>query len=117
MTRPALLPVQGHEDTRQGLLRAFQAGELATSLLVHGPPGVGKQRLALWLGQLLLCLQPDADGPCGECQPCRMVLRLEHPDLHWFFPLVRPRGASADRLQDALEDARAAEIETRRLRR
>lgn len=114
MTRPALLPVQGHEDTRQGLLRAFQAGELATSLLVHGPPGVGKQRLALWLGQLLLCLQPDADGPCGECQPCQMVLRLEHPDLHWFFPLVRPRGASADRLQDALEDARAAEIETRR---
>ena len=114
MARAGIHPVQGHEDVRQALLRAFQAGELATSLLIHGPPGVGKQRLALWLGQVLLCEQPDANGPCGQCQPCRMVLRLEHPDLHWFFPLVRPKGASADRLQDALEDARAAEIESRR---
>lgn len=114
MSGAALPPVQGHDDVRSALLRAFQSGELATSLLVHGPPGVGKQRVALWLGQLLLCARPTTEGPCGECQPCRMVLRLEHPDLHWFFPLVRPKGASADRLQDALEDARAAEIETRR---
>ncbi len=114
MAPPGLPPVQGHEEVRHALLRAFQAGELATSLLVHGPPGVGKQRLALWLGQLLLCEQPTTRGPCDACQPCRLVLRLEHPDLHWFFPLVRPKGASADRLQDALEDARAAEIEARR---
>ena len=36
-----------------------------------------------------------------------MALRLEHPDLHWFFPLPRPKRASGpERLAAALEDAR-----------
>jgi len=36
---------------------------------------------------------------------------LEHPDLHWFFPLPRPKGASSpDRLQAALESARHEEL-------
>ncbi len=114
MATPALPPLHGHLDVRRALARAVRAGELPTSLLVHGAPGVGKQRLALWLAQLLLCERPHEDGPCDACQPCRLVQRLEHPDVHWFFPLVRPKGASADRLADALEEARAAELETRR---
>ena len=104
----------GHDDVRAAITRATLANELAPSLLVMGPAGVGKQRFALWLGQLQLCESPTLDGPCDACQACRMARRLEHPDLHWFFPLVRPKGASADRLGDALEDARAAEIATRR---
>lgn len=109
-----LLPVEGHADTRASLAGALAAGRLPSSLLFHGPPGVGKQRLALWLGQLLLCVRASSQDPCGECQPCRMVVRLEHPDLHWFFPLARPKGAAGDRLGEALEEARAAELAARR---
>ena len=108
-----LLPVEGHEAVQASLASSVAEGRLPDSLLFHGPPGVGKQRLALWLGQLLLCSGPAEQGPCGECQSCRMALRLEHPDLHWFFPLPRPKGAG-DRLGDALEEARAAELATRR---
>jgi DNA polymerase-3 subunit delta' len=35
-----------------------------------------------------------------------MALALEHPDIHWFFPLERPKSASGDKLVDALEAAR-----------
>lgn len=109
-----LPPLRGHESVRAGLTRAVGAGRLPGSLLIHGPAGVGRQRLGLWLAQLLLCQRPDG-GPCGECRSCRLVLRLEHPDLHWFFPLPRPRGAgSPDKLRAALEDARAAELQARR---
>lgn len=111
----SLPPLRGHEDVRSGLARAARRGDLAPSILLHGPPGVGKQRLGLWVGQLLLCEAPRDDGPCEQCRSCRLALRLEHPDLHWFFPLVRPKGTSADRLADALEDARAAEIAQRRV--
>jgi DNA polymerase III subunit delta' len=110
----SLLPVEGHEETRTLLTESVIAGRLPNSLLFHGPPGVGKQRLALWLGQLQLCHAPRPDGPCGDCQPCRMAVRLEHPDLHWFFPLPRPKGAG-DRLGDALEEARAVELAARRV--
>ncbi|HSJ31974.1 MAG TPA: hypothetical protein VK933_11110 [Longimicrobiales bacterium] len=108
-----LLPVEGHEAVKASLAVSVAEGRLPDSLLFHGPAGVGKQRLALWLGQLLLCSRPSAQGPCGECQSCRMAVRLEHPDLHWFFPLPRPKGVG-DRLGDALEEARAAELAARR---
>jgi DNA polymerase-3 subunit delta' len=36
-----------------------------------------------------------------------MALRLEHPDLHWFFPLPRPKSATTpEKLARALEEAR-----------
>jgi DNA polymerase III subunit delta' len=109
-----LHPVVGHEEVRLALGRAAAADELPGSLLLHGPAGIGRQRLGLWLGQLLLCERPAAE-PCGACQPCRLALRLEHPDLHWFFPLPRPKGASGpEKLADALEEARAAELAARR---
>jgi DNA polymerase-3 subunit delta' len=75
-------------------------------MLIHGPRGVGKQRLALWAGQLQLCEAPGPEGPCGTCRGCRLALGLEHPDLHWYFPLPRPKGVRGDRLADALESDR-----------
>lgn len=78
---------------------------MPASLLVHGSAGVGKQRLALWLGQLILCQAPAA--PCGACTSCRYALDLVHPDLHWFFP--RPRLTNADAGADeVLADYREA---------
>ena len=109
-----LRPLEGHDQERAALGAAIAAGQLPSSILIHGPPGVGKQRLGLWLGQLLLCTRRGPDGPCDDCQPCRLAVRLEHPDLHWFFPLLRPKAAGPDRLADALEEARAAELEARR---
>jgi DNA polymerase III subunit delta' len=43
-----------------------------------------------------------------------MALAVEHPDIHWYFPVVRPKGASGDRLVGALEDARMAALAERK---
>lgn len=102
----ALHEVVGHEGARASLARAHGAQGLPAALLLHGLRGIGKQRLALWVGQLLLCDSPGDGGPCGACRACRMALALEHPDLHWYFPLPRPKGVAGDRLADALESAR-----------
>ena len=106
-----LAPLVGHEALRSTLARGVVEGSLPATLLIHGPAGGGKQRLALWLGQLLLCERPTPEGPCNACTPCRQARRIEHPDLHWFFPLARPKGASSpEKLKAALEDARHQEI-------
>ena len=105
----------GHEDVRSALSNAFSAGVLPSSLLLHGPRGVGKQHLALWLARLTVCERPEG-GPCDSCGPCRMALSHEHPDIHWFFPLARPKGVSGDKLVDALEHARHQELAERRTR-
>ena len=103
-------PLVGHEDARASLIAAHGAGTLPAALRIVGPRGVGKQRLALWLGQRILCEASASSEPCGECRHCRRVLKLEHPDLHWYFPLPRPKGASGDKLGDALEDARRGRL-------
>ena len=93
-----IVPLYGHADLRARLAESAARGTLPASLLLHGPRGVGKQRLALWLGQLLLCrAAPGAPAePCGACQPCRYAQELAHPDLHWFFPRPRLKEADAD---------------------
>ncbi|MEQ9568799.1 MAG: hypothetical protein RLN75_01305 [Longimicrobiales bacterium] len=107
----SLHPVHGHEELRAALARARRSDTLPSALLLHGPRGVGKQRLALWIAQLDLCDSPGPDGPCGACRDCRLVERLEHPDVHWYFPLPRPTGASSpEKMADALEEARFARL-------
>lgn len=93
LTRVPIIQVYGHEALRQRLRLAATRGTLPGSILLHGARGVGKQRLALWLGQLLLC-SGDGERPCGRCQHCKYALNVAHPDLHWFFP--RPRLKESD---------------------
>ena len=106
----SLHPIVGHEGVREAIRVAHERGELPGSLLLHGPRGIGKQRLALWLAQLVVCASPGPDGPCNRCGPCKMTLALEHPDVHWYFPLPRPKGASGDKLAEKLEEARHREL-------
>ena len=97
-----IVPVFGHAEARQRLREAVARRTLPASLLIQGPRGVGKQRLALWLAQLLLCEQ-DASAPCGTCRACRFAGELTHPDLHWFFPRPRPKDSDPD-LDDVRDD-------------
>lgn len=110
----SLPPVRGHTEARTLLGRAALAGDLAQSILLHGAPGIGKERVALWLAQLLVCQTPSPEGPCDRCLPCRLVLRLEHPDVHWFFPMARPDASSPEKLREKLEEQRGAELQARR---
>lgn len=110
-----MLPrVRGHSEALALLGRAAAAGDLAQSVLLHGAAGIGKERVGLWLAQLLVCEAPSAGEPCGVCLPCRLVLRLEHPDVHWFFPVARPDASSPEKLREKLEEQRGAELQARR---
>lgn len=100
-----LIDLYGHEDLKSRLSRAAAAGTLPASLLFHGPRGVGKQRLALWLAQLLLC--ENSPAPCGKCRNCQYAANLTHPDLHWYFPRPRPKDSDPD-LEDVRDDYRDA---------
>ena len=100
------VPLFGHDTLRSRLAASVDAGRLPSALAFVGPAGIGKQRLALWLGQRLLCTAPSGK-PCGKCQACAWAQSLTHPDLTWVFP--RPRlkdsDASADMVWDDLSSA------------
>jgi DNA polymerase-3 subunit delta' len=82
-------------------------------LLFTGPAGCGKQRLALWLAQTLLCAERAAE-PCGHCGDCRLVLEVAHPDLHWFVPIPRLKAGDPARQVDEAKAALAEVLAERR---
>jgi DNA polymerase-3 subunit delta' len=111
----ALPELCGHADLQERFRTAARTGRLPQSLLLHGPEGIGKQRLALWIGALVLCNTEAGIRPCGACPACRRIGALQHPDLHWFFPLARPTGShTPEKLRRLFEDARNEEIAARR---
>lgn len=93
-TSVPLTPLIGHQDLRTRLDEQVRRGTLASSILFTGPSGVGKQRLALWLAQRLLC--DEANSPCGICNNCKYVEGGVHPDLLWAFPVEGMRDPSPD---------------------
>jgi DNA polymerase-3 subunit delta' len=113
-----LPPLIGHERVKTKLAGAHASGRLPQALLLAGPRGVGKQRLALWLAQLINCEAPSQE-PCGQCRPCRLVLSLQHPDVHWFVPVeLSKRGGTgagdADKQVEIVADALIEEMTARR---
>ena len=105
-----IIDLYGHEQLRERLAESVRAGTLPASLLFQGPRGVGKQRLALWLAQRLLCEDPSELAACGTCKACRYVAELTHPDLHWIFPRPRLKDSDPD-LEQVRDDYAEATAE------
>ena len=108
----ALHKLYGHLELQERLVTALKAGTLPPAMLLVGAAGVGKQRLGLWLAAGILC-EKGPGAPCGDCQSCRMAATLGHPDIHWFFPVPRPKGDESKQIEEA-EELLTAAIAARR---
>ena len=86
-------PFIGHQARWHALARAFSKGIVPQTLLVSGPPNVGKTTFVTRYAQLLLCddLQTDEAGlpaPCGVCKACHQVEIGTFPDFRFFRPVI-----------------------------
>ena len=70
---------------KEVLSRGIAQNRVAHAYLFYGPDGVGKRAVALAFAQSLQCLN-EGERPCNECQACRKVSRMLHPDVHLLFP-------------------------------
>lgn len=95
--------VIGQEGVKQRLLEIVSSGRLPHAIMLCGPQGAGKLAIAVDFARLLMCQNPDEKGhPCGECRNCKMARKLEHPDLHFTYPIVR--GNRIKEAKDAISD-------------
>lgn len=74
--------VRGHGAAVALLRRAVEGARVSSVYLFAGPAGVGKDRLAHALAQVMNCTDRTADGDaCGACVTCSKIARALHPDL------------------------------------
>ena len=98
-----LRPIYGHDTLLHRLGGALVSSRFPQAALLVGPTGVGKQRIALWVAQGLLC-ESGPGKPCGQCGACLKVLGLGHPDLHWFVPIPRPKASDPDKQVEQVKE-------------
>jgi DNA polymerase-3 subunit delta' len=80
--------VIGHAGLKAKLIGNIREGRVPHAQLYHGPRGSGNLAIALGYAQYLLCEAPDLADACGRCPACKQAAKLEHPDLHFAFPIV-----------------------------
>lgn len=79
----------GQEATKQQLRQAVRDGRIPHAQLFTGISGIGKLQLALAYAQYLNCPHRTESDSCGVCPTCLQFEKLQHPDLHFVFPIVK----------------------------
>lgn len=79
----------GQETEKRQLRQAVLEGRIPHAQLFAGPAGVGKLALALAYAQYVSCPNRDEHDSCGTCPTCLQFNKLQHPDLHFVFPIIK----------------------------
>lgn len=98
-------PCPWHRDTLNHLLARRQDNRLPHALLLAGPAGIGKSRLALSLVQWLLCEAPRGGLACGRCHACHMSTAGTHPDLSLVEPVETGKMIRIDQIRELVDFA------------
>lgn len=88
--------VIGQEKVKARLRQMAADGRVPHAMLFCGPYGCGKMATALAFASYLLCSSHSDDDSCGQCKQCAMLRKWEHPDLHFAFPVIKPKNTPAD---------------------
>ena len=79
----------GQDEVKKQLRQAVREGRIAHAQLFTGISGVGKLGLALAYAQYIACPNRTEVDSCGVCPSCLQYQKLQHPDLHFAFPIVK----------------------------
>jgi DNA polymerase-3 subunit delta' len=94
----------GQQNVKERLRKSVLEGRIPHALMLSGPEGTGKLQLAIAFAQYLNCTHRTEEDACGVCPTCLQYGNLQHPDLHFAFPIVK--SDKGDTCNDFLEDFR-----------
>ena len=90
--------VVGHAELKEKLINEINQDHISHAQLFLGKAGYGVLPLALAFVQYLFCENKQETDSCGECQSCKKITKLQHPDLHFSFPTIQPISKVSDGL-------------------
>lgn len=81
--------VVGQEQLKGQLIQDFKNNKISHAQMILGNSGSGTLPLVLAFVQYIFCENKSETDSCGQCPSCRKVSELQHPDLHFSFPVVQ----------------------------
>lgn len=92
--------VIGQQEAKTRLRQLVDEDRIPHAMLFTGAPGVGKMALALAFASFLLGEQWDGTSLLASPSRTRnaemMLAKWQHPDLHFSFPVIKPKGTGSD---------------------
>ena len=82
--------VIGQQDSKQHLIQLVNSGRLPHALLICGNEGTGGLPIAMALAQYMMCENKTENDACGQCANCNKMQKMQHPDVHFSFPVIKP---------------------------
>lgn len=104
--------VIGQQAIKARLICPAMEGRIPHAQLLYGQQGVGKLALALALAQYVMCRQPSENDACGVCPSCVKFKTMQHPDLHFVFPIIKPPSKNTVVCDDFVQEFRQMLIES-----
>lgn len=101
----------GQQEVKARLMETVQEQRISHAQLFCGPVGVGKLQLAIAYAQYISCQNRSATDSCGKCPSCLKFNKLQHPDLHFAFPIIKPTGKTTVVCDDFIADFRKMILE------
>ena len=86
----------GQDELKQHFLQEVNEDRISHAQLFLGNPGFGGLPLALSFVQYLFCQNKTPQDSCGTCPSCRKIQELQHPDVHFSFPVVQAMDKRSD---------------------
>lgn len=87
----------------QHLLGYIQQQRIPQALLITGPAGIGKRRLADAFAGSLMCQAPLADhSACGNCQSCKLLAAQTHTDFLLLEPDEPGKAIGIDKIRQLI---------------
>lgn len=96
----------GQKKIIDRLIRSVHEERISHAQLFSGPEGNGKMALALAYAQYISCRNRTLNDSCGTCPSCKKYAKLAHPDLHFVFPIYKPKSVQKAYCDDFLSNWR-----------
>jgi len=88
--------IVGQKELVADLTREVDSGKISHGKLFVGSPGYGTLAAALAYSRFVLCEQRGTEDSCGQCVSCQQMTNLQHPDVHFVFPVVQTITKTSD---------------------
>ncbi|MBR1564379.1 MAG: DNA polymerase III subunit delta [Paludibacteraceae bacterium] len=96
----------GQNEVKQRLRLSVTESRIPHAQLFFGQEGVGSLSLAIAYAQYIACEHRTENDSCGQCPSCLQYRKLQHPDLHFAFPVFKEKTGRDSVCDDFIEQFR-----------
>jgi DNA polymerase-3 subunit delta' len=93
----------GHNGIKNTLREMIDSERIPHAIMIAGQSGIEKTLLARAYAQYIHCTNRTNGEPCGKCPACLQHQSLNHPDMHYVFPILKKNAPKRTLCEDYLD--------------